>query len=255
MGANPILIRAFPTNIEQIGPRQLTGRLVPYGEVTNVLDDLPEGPDIYQEGFRQGAFGPQVNTKAPKVIQRIGLVHRHDGGLGYLGPFTALRELPDGLYGDIMIIRSKANDVEDLLSAGVDELSIEFRLPKGNDHTEIDAAGVRWRRRAHLDGVALEPKGAYSQARVLQFRQEIDEQKAADAEADKQKAEEESKADAERQQAEAAANEIKQRAEQEAEARLIRRQQFAELAERHDREQGKQKEMVATYLPSDYRNR
>lgn len=165
--------RAFPAQIERTGPRQLTGRLVPYDEPTDVLDVLPDGVDIYREGFRYGAFAPQANTTEKGVLTRIGLVHRHEGGLGYLGNFTALREERDGLYGDVAILRSKAGDVEDLLDAGVRELSIEFH-PPGAGHTEVDEAGIRWRTRAHLHRVALEPQGAYSSAQVLAFRAEVD---------------------------------------------------------------------------------
>ena len=79
MPPNPTMIRAFPSTLERIGPRQLTGRLVPYGEITEVLDELPDGQyDVYKEGFRPGAFGPQVNSRAPKIINKLGLIHRHD---------------------------------------------------------------------------------------------------------------------------------------------------------------------------------
>jgi HK97 family phage prohead protease len=171
MTTNPFTyVRAYAANVERTGPRQLTGRLVPYNEVADVLDVLSDGQtDIYREGFRAGAFSPQANITEKGVLSRIGLVHRHEGGLGYLGPFVALRETDDGLYGDATILRSKAGDVEDLLDEGVGELSVEFRLPRAN-HTEVDGEGVRWRTRAHLDQVALEPRGAYRSAQVLAFR-------------------------------------------------------------------------------------
>ena len=254
MPPNPTMYRAFPSSLERTGPRQLTGRLVPYGETADVLDELPDGQiDIYREGFRPGAFGPQVNTRAQKVIQRIGLIHRHDGGLGYLGPVMALREAQDGLYGDIMIVPTKADDVAALLDAGVDELSIEFRLPQGNDHTEI-VDGVRWRKRAHLDGIALEPKGAYRTAQVLAYRAEMDAQKAAEAEEQRIKAEEDKAADEEKARAEAAAEEIKVRAEKEAEAALERKRRFEEMNSRFDADVVRQREFVKAYLPGDRRN-
>lgn len=167
-------LRAFPTSMERTGPRQLTGRLVPYDEAVPVVDELPDGGvDFYREGFRPGSF-PQAASTEPGVIRQISLIHRHEGGLGFLGPFTALRSEADGLYGDVSILRSRADDVDDLLGSGVSELSIEFALPKGAAHTEVDDEGVRWRVKAHLHQVALEPKGAYSSAQVLAFRAEAD---------------------------------------------------------------------------------
>jgi len=167
--------RAFPVTLEQTGPRELAGRCVPFGVVADVVDELPDGTlDIYQEGFRPGAFMPQATTPERGVLQRIGVVHSHDGGLGYLGPCVALREEADGLWFGAAVLRSKASDVEDLLAAGVNEISIEFRQPRHNS-TEIDADGVRWRTKAHLDQIALEPRGAYTGARVAAFRAELDE--------------------------------------------------------------------------------
>lgn len=210
-------VRAFATTLEQTGTRQLTGRFVPYDVDALVLDELPDGNvDIYREGFRRGAFAPQIDSREPAVLRRIGLVHTHAGGLGYLGPVTALRDGDDGLWGDVAVLRSKANDVEDLMGAGVSELSVEFRLPKVG-HTTVDDDGVRWRTRAHLDQIALEAKGAYTGARVLAFRAELDElaqqeaARAAEAEAERIAAE--AAAAAEREQAEAAEAAVKRRAE------------------------------------------
>jgi HK97 family phage prohead protease len=225
-------LRAFPSDIQRSGPRQLTGRLVPYGVVADVLDELPGGQiDIYKEGFRFGAFGPQVNTRERGVFAKIGLIHRHDGGLGYLGPFADLQEQDDGLYGNVSVLRSKADDVEDLLAAGVGELSVEFRLAKAN-HTEIDDDGVRWRTRAHLDQVALEPRGAYTTARVLAYRAEIDAQQAEQSEVDTK-----AEADAARQ------------AELEAQVQASedRRRRWDELTTRLDSEKERQDQLIKQY--------
>lgn len=190
-----VFMRAIPAMLEQKDDRTLTGRLVPYDTVAWVLDELPNGErDIYQEGFRRSAFGEQVDvsTRHKGVLTKIGLIHKHEGGLGYLGPFIALRDEPDGLWGDALVMPTQAENVGALLRAGVDELSVEFRLRPG-DNTQTDASGVRWRTRAHLDQVALEPKGAYRGAQVLAYRAELDdleraraEQDAADAEAEDQ---------------------------------------------------------------------
>jgi HK97 family phage prohead protease len=220
-----VLVRAFPTVLERTGPRTLTGRLVPYNLATDVADLLPDGThDIYREGFRPMAFSTQATSTEKGVIARIGLAHRHDNGLGYLGPFASLREGDDGLYGDVSILRSKADDVEDLLANGVNELSIEFRVPQANG-TEVDSDGIRWRVKAHLDGVALEPRGAYDQAQVLAYRAAADEQA----------------------QAEAAAEELRRKAEAEAEAIVERRHRFDELSRRADDVVERQKELIEQY--------
>lgn len=220
--------RAFPTVLKQSSPRHLTGRLVPYNVPTRVLDELPDGElDIYQEGFRPGAFEPQVNARERGVLNKIGLIHRHEGGLGYLGPFVALREEADGLWGDVTILPTRADDVATLLEAGVNELSIEFRLPRPPN--TVEESGVRWRTRAHLDQVALEPRGAYRQAQVLAFREELDELEAEKAAEKARLAEEAAKV------------------EREATEALMRRQRWDELVGRIDTEKDKQAELVRNY--------
>jgi regulator of protease activity HflC (stomatin/prohibitin superfamily) len=155
--------------------------------------------------------------------------------------FTALRDEADGLHGDVRIMPTKADDLAALLDSGVDELSIEFRVPKADHTVEVD--GVRWRVRAHLDQVALEPKGAYSQARVLAYRDEVDDQQRAQAEADAAK-------EAERQELEALGAAEKARRDAEAEeqaAALKRRQEFDALAARVDHDKKVQQEYIRDY--------
>lgn len=148
----------------------LSARFVPYGEVADVFDRLPDGNvDRYREAFVPAAFARQAATRERGVLARIHMRHLHDRneGIGFIGPVTALRDEPDGLYGDVHVISSRADDVDGLLRNGVDGVSIEFHSPKGGT-TERD--GVRWRSRAVLWAVSLEPQGAYSTARVLSYR-------------------------------------------------------------------------------------
>jgi HK97 family phage prohead protease len=235
--------RAVPAQIERTGPRQLTGLLMPYDVVAQVLDELPDGQiDAYQEGFRRGAFAPQANAKGKGIINKINLVHRHGpDGLGYLGPFTALREEADGLYGDARILPTLAENVGALLEEGVDELSVEFRLPRAEHTVEVD--GVRWRTRAHLDQVALEPKGAYTTARVLQYRSEMDDaqQERAAKQAEEAEAQQAAAAAAAAQVAEA------ERLEREAEEAAERRREWEALTGRLDAERDKQQQLVREY--------
>jgi HK97 family phage prohead protease len=232
-----IFFRAFPASLEARSTQQghsLTGRLVPYNEAVDVLDELPDGKmDIYREGFKPGAFSKQVNFHQAntKRVLKIGLNHRHDGGLGYLGPFVRLDERDDGLYGEAVILPTKADDVEALLRAGVNELSVEFRLP-GGDNTKI-ADGVRWRTNAYLDGVALEPNGAYSSAQVMAYRSELDQVEAENA-----------KVEAERQAEEKKALELEAEAEAEIERKRAMREQWDALTSRIDSDLVRQREYV-----------
>lgn len=238
-------MRAFPSRVERTGERQLSGRLVPYNQIAEVADPKPGGGwDIYKEGFRSGAFSPQAGANERRIIAKIGLVHVHDestlpghnrAGLGYLGPFAELHEEPDGLYGNVAVLRSKASDLEDLLEAGINELSVEFRLPRAN-HTEVDGDGVRWRVRAHLDQVALEAKGAYTQAEVLAFRSEMDHEAADELAHQQELARVQAALDAEKTEREA-----------EAEAAAQRRAKFQELAGRFDTDLARQKQLVKDY--------
>jgi hypothetical protein len=239
--------RAFSTQIEArqdevTGQHFLSGRLVPYDEAADVLDELPGGKlDLYREGFRRGAFAPQANA-GKGIVNKINLVHRHGpSGLGYLGVFTGLRDESDGLHGDVRIMPTIAPNVEALLESGVDELSVEFRLPRADHTVEVD--GVRWRVRAHLDQVALEPKAAYSQARVLAYRGEVEDQERAQAEA-------QAREDAERQaseQSETEKREALERAAVEAAEAEERRREWDAMASRADVEAEKQKALVREY--------
>jgi len=234
--SDTIYVRAFPTILEQRSRRELLGRFVPFNTPTQVADPLPSGRfDIYHEGFRRGAFAAQAMSAEPGTLRRIGLVHTHEGGLGYLGPVVRLREEDDGLWGDVAVLRSKADDVEDLIAAGIDKLSVEFRLPAMAANTVVEN-GVRWRTRAHLDLVALEPKGAYAGAHVAAFRADIDELAREEAEA--QAAEEA----AAQQAADAAAN--AKAAEQ---AAAERRRRWDELTSRTAAEEARSAEYRQRY--------
>ena len=243
-------IRAVPAILgatSRNGQRFLTGRLVPYGVVADVLDEVDGKREFYREGFRPGAFRLQAGPTVADKLSKIGLRHTHErgGGLGYLGPFVALRDEPDGLYGDARIMPTLVDNVEALLESGVDELSIEFGLSPRATNTEVGADGVRWRTRAHLLQVALEPMGAYSTAQVLAFRAEADElakEEAAAAEAAQaEEAAKQAEADAEA----LASAEERRRVEAAAEAAEARHRRWVELTDRIDGEMDRQKRYLA----------
>jgi HK97 family phage prohead protease len=240
-------VRAFDLDaVESFEPKsgRLLGRVVPYNTTAHVLDRLPNGTvDIYVEGFRPGAFDRQVRAAATErgAARRIHIAHAHEGGLGYLGHGTALVDKPEGLWADFQILRSQRGNVEDLLGDGIEALSIEYRAyPNG---TDIDGDGVRWRTAAHLDAVALEPVGAYTDARVLAYRAEIDELAAADvAEAAASEA-------ARAAEAEAAARAAAEQAADEA-AEAERRRRLDDVAAWADQARQQQAELEARYLAS-----
>jgi HK97 family phage prohead protease len=173
--------RAFEDAALDMRDGRLTGRLVPYDEPALVLDTLADGSaDIYMEGFRKGAFDRLLRDPKGNA-GRLEFKHRHDGGLGYLGPGVELEERDDGMYGTFQIVRTRRDDVADLLAAGHRGLSIEFRELAGGTVEEDD---VRWRTDVAMSGVALEWRGAYSQAEVMAYRSEIESEQSERAEAD-----------------------------------------------------------------------
>lgn len=191
--------RAFADAELDMKDGRLTGRLVPYDRSTLVMDQLPNGKvDIYDEGFRRGAFD-RLLVDPKGNAGRIEFKHRHDGGLGYLGPGVDLEQQDDGMYATFQIVRTRRDDVADLLAAGHRGLSIEFRERAGGT---VEEDGVRWRTDVLLTGVALEWRGAYSEAEVVAVRSEIeaehaDEQAAAEAARERAEAEEAAAAEVE----------------------------------------------------------
>lgn len=167
MSTPPRLHRSYVTQFEQKDDHMLTARFVPYDEVATVVDEDAGQIDVYQEGFRPGAFSRQATIKEQGWLRRISMKHLHDGGLGFIGQTQALHERDDGLYGDVSILSSKHRDVDELLSQGTDGISIEFHALRGG--TKIEN-GVRWRTAAHLYAVTIEPVGAYAGAKVLSLR-------------------------------------------------------------------------------------
>lgn len=158
--------RSFATQIEQREEGILTAQFVPWDQTADVADPLPDGKlDVYVEGFRRGAFDGQVNNDNPGRIRMIRFRNRHGGD--DLGWAIALRNTDGGLEGDIQVLPSRREDVKALLAGGVDGLSAEFTVARGGEHR---TGGVRWRTRATIYGIALEPMNAYSGSRVLSLR-------------------------------------------------------------------------------------
>jgi hypothetical protein len=233
-------IRTVPVELE-LSEGQLFGRLVPYGVVAQVADLTPSGDlDIYDEGFRKGAFARQAASTEPGVLRRVALRYEHDNPLRE-GVLISLEERDDGAYGEFMILPSYRNNWRALYDAGINELSVEFVEQKGGTSIEDD---VRWRTNARLVGTALVARGAYGAvgAEVLSMRSldEILAEQQAEREAAKERAAAEAEAAAaevaaaEAAVAEEAAAQERKRALAEVEAFLAEaRERQADLAERY----------------------
>lgn len=161
-------LRAFTGDVEH-HDGVVTGLLVPFDSPAWVRDVMPDGSfDDYQEGFRREAFDRML-TDPRAHAGRLAFKHMHEGGLGYMGTGTDIEARDDGLWGSFKIVTSRRADVADLMDAGVRGLSIEFNeTPNGT----VEEDGVRWRTNVRLSAVALEWRGAYSEAQVLAYRAE-----------------------------------------------------------------------------------
>ena len=153
-----VIVRSFATTIRTDG-NQVSGRIVPYGEVTTVDDG--NGP--YREAFQRGAFRAAVD--APHRVL-LDFEHRSRAGIvDVVGHGVELEERTDGLHGSFRWLdTASAETAAALVDGGVlAGLSVGCSvLASGRT-----ADGVVVRTRAHLDHVALCREPAYTGARVL----------------------------------------------------------------------------------------
>ena len=141
--------------------RTAIGRLVPYGEVTDIMD--PTG-EVYKEVFVRGAFEGAVS-----VPERIDLRYSHDGGFdNVLGQGYELSEEDDGLYGAFRLYESVATRARDVLNGHAKHLSVGFYPIKSRRR-----GGVVERVKAYLEHVAATSTPAYAGAEVLSVRQDV----------------------------------------------------------------------------------
>ena len=116
----------------------------------------------------RGAFSRQKSA-AHRI--KAFLNFRHGQSLSdQIGFAKSVEERDDGLHGELRVLEGSDGDKAlQLVREGMlDGLSIEFRVPPGGTKV-VD--GVVQRVRAHLDGVALVPRGAYAGAEVLAVRE------------------------------------------------------------------------------------
>lgn len=159
------LHREVSVEIAEGDGRTLVSRLVPYNEVATVSDGGPP----YQEMFVPGAFARQKGA-AHRI--KAFLNYRHGQGLSdQIGFAKSVEERDDGLHGELRVLEGPDGDkaLQLVREGQLDRLSIEFRVPPGGTRV-VDS--VVQRVRAHLEGIALVPRGSYAGAQVLAVREE-----------------------------------------------------------------------------------
>jgi HK97 family phage prohead protease len=162
--------RSFRTDLEVSSDDGLsvTGLVVPYDTIAEIVELRNGGPLAYRERFVRGAF---ERVTRPGNAGRVALVYSHDETLpNRLGYGVEFRESDDGLYGTFRLDESTAAKARDVLTTSHSALSISFLslLPKA--FTEKAGALVT-RAAAHLQHVAAVSSPAYAAAMVTGIRE------------------------------------------------------------------------------------
>ena len=160
--------RSFATDLEATDERTVTGLVVPYDAVAEIVEMRPDGPIAYRERFVRGAF---ERATRPGNAGRVALVYSHDETLpNRLGYGTEFRETDEGLFGTFRLDESTAAKARDVLTTSHSGLSVSFLslLPKAL--TERPGALVT-RAAAHLQHVAAVSSPAYAGAVITSIRE------------------------------------------------------------------------------------
>ena len=143
---------------------QIDAMLVPFDSSALVADPLPDGSwDVYKEGFKRTAFDDQI-ARPGGAANALFKPHHEAPPFGWVRRLVAG---DDGLYGTIQVWDSHRSDVQDMVSSGIDQMSIEFRTLQRNPRHNGD---TRWRDKVELTGVALTGIPAYGETKVLAMR-------------------------------------------------------------------------------------
>lgn len=162
------LVRSVPVLDVSFEQNELEAIFVPWNRPARVFD--PDEPEPYEEGFRPGAFDPQLLDPRFRPAE-VPLLPRH-GSSETFGHARKLDSTDVGLHGVVAIRPSLRDDVAQMVDDGIDSMSIEFfALQRG---PRITDTGVRWRDRAVLVAVAMTSKPAYDDAKVLALREQHD---------------------------------------------------------------------------------
>ena len=171
-----IQTRSFRTDLEATDDRTVTGLVVPYDSVAEIVELRDGGPFAYRERFVRGAF---ERATRPGNAGRVALLYSHDEILpNRLGYGMEFREADDGLYGTFRLDESTAAKARDVLTTSHSGLSISFLslLPKA--FTER-AGSLVTRAAAHLQHVAAVATPAYAGAGVTSIREGDDDEPSA----------------------------------------------------------------------------
>jgi hypothetical protein len=146
--------------------RTLYGRAVPYHTVADV--------GRFSERFLPGCFSRQL---AASGTGHIKLYDAHDArlrGLPHIGKTEALRDQPDGLYGEWRVFDTPAgNAALTMVKEGeITGLSIGFKPGEGGGSRKA-SDGVIERLSGHLDHVSLTSEPVYADASVLAVRSQV----------------------------------------------------------------------------------
>ena len=174
-----MLLRSTLGEVQGVDGHCLSARLVGYNVPSPVIDILPSGLDRYVEEIASSIFERQIGA-SPDTIRRIEFLDGHPPDASKLGYQLTLRNADDGLYGDMRVYNTRAEDVAMMLADGITDVSIGFAPhPKG---TLVRSDGTRVRTRGTLLHVALVPQGAHVGAETLAFRSTLADMEADEAE-------------------------------------------------------------------------
>ncbi len=167
---NGMIVRTFAAELTPIEGRTVDVRIVPYGERIKHNDGLGgiRRGVLYEEEWLPGVFNHQMNA-AHRVTANV----EHEQGIsGVVARGVAFREQADGFHGTFTMLDTTAGDTAlELLKAGTyDQVSLEA-VP---DKHRRGPGGVIQRTRANLRAIAFTRFGAYTKARVLAIREEIE---------------------------------------------------------------------------------
>jgi HK97 family phage prohead protease len=135
--------------------REVTGRLIPYGEVSYLTPD-PGGERVMPGAFTRSIAG-----------RKVPLFRAHDHA-SKLGTSTRFTETADGLEGVFAIVPGRRGDelIDDVRNGVLAAMSVGFKAMR----TTRGADGVREVREAQLVEVSLVGLPAYAGAEGLALR-------------------------------------------------------------------------------------
>lgn len=163
-----MIVRNFAAEMTSGEGRTVDVRIVPYGERVvhnDGLGGVPKGIP-YSEEWMPGAFANQENA-----ANRVLVNFEHQKGIGgVIGHGLMLREAADGFYGSFKLHETPDGEKALMLvrEGALGGVSLEAVSKKSIRM----ANGVVRRVKAHLHGIALTRKGAYSGSVVLALREE-----------------------------------------------------------------------------------